>query len=61
MIWIFTVETISALPVMRKLRRMGEEIGEDELDDFDDLRDRLEEAFKQLTRHAKRETARHEG
>ncbi|MGB5518713.1 MAG: V-type ATP synthase subunit A [Gammaproteobacteria bacterium] len=55
------VESISTLPVMRKLKRMGEEIGEDDLDNFDDLRIELEEAFTQLIRHAKRETAHHEG
>ena len=50
-----SVETISALPVMRKLRRMGEEIGEDDMDRFDDLRDELDEAFEQLTRSARQE------
>ncbi|NNJ96264.1 MAG: V-type ATP synthase subunit A [Gammaproteobacteria bacterium] len=56
-----SVESISALPVMRKLRRMGEDIGEDELDDFEDLRDELDEAFEQLTRSAKYEAERDEG
>lgn len=45
-----SVESISALPVMRKLRRMGEEIGEDDLEHFDDLREELDQAFEQLTR-----------
>jgi V/A-type H+-transporting ATPase subunit A len=56
-----SVESISALPVMRKLRRMGEEIGEDDLDDFDGLRDELDEAFEQLTRSGKHEAERDKG
>ena len=56
-----SVESISALPVMRKLRRMGEEIGEDDLDDFDDLREELDEAFEQMTRSGKQEVARDKG
>ena len=56
-----SVETLSAMPVMRKLRRMGEEIGEDEVDRFDELRDELDEAFEHLIRSAKQETASDEG
>jgi V/A-type H+-transporting ATPase subunit A len=56
-----SVEAISALPVMRKLMRMGEEIGEDDLDSFDVLRIELDEAFEQLTGSAKQEAVSHEG
>jgi V/A-type H+-transporting ATPase subunit A len=56
-----SVESLSALPVMRKLRRMGEEIGEDDMDRFDDLRDELDEAFEQLTRSTRQETETDEG
>ena len=42
------VETIAALPVMRKLMRMGEELGEDDLEKYDDLRSELDDAFTHL-------------
>ena len=44
----FSMETVAALPVMRKLMRMGEEIGEDDLDRYNDLRIELDDAFSQL-------------
>ena len=56
-----SVEAISALPVMRKLVRMGEEIGEDDLDSFDELRIELDEAFEQLIRSATQQETSHEG
>ena len=56
-----SIETISALPVMRKLMRMGEEIAEDDLDRFDELRIELDDAFEKLTRNAKQEAVRDEG
>jgi V/A-type H+-transporting ATPase subunit A len=43
------VEDIAALPVMRRLRRMGEEIGEDELEGFDRLRLELDAECSALT------------
>ncbi len=46
------VEDISALPVMRRLRRMGEEIGEDDLDKFDELRLELDQECTELTKRA---------
>ncbi|MEA2094538.1 MAG: ATPase, partial [Pseudomonadota bacterium] len=46
------VEDISALPVMRRLRRMGEEIGEDDLGKFDELRLELDEECTDLTKRA---------
>ncbi len=45
-----TLEAISALAVMRRLMRMGEEIGEDDLDKFDQLRAELDHSFTRLTR-----------
>jgi len=43
-----SVETITALPIMRRLMRMGEEIGEDDLDRFDGLRTELDAVFSGL-------------
>jgi V/A-type H+-transporting ATPase subunit A len=46
-----TVEAINALPVTRQLRRMGEDIDEDEQPEkFDELRRDLEAAFTRLSR-----------
>jgi V/A-type H+-transporting ATPase subunit A len=45
------VETINALPVLRRLRRMGEDIGEEQVEeDFENLRGDLEAVFTALTR-----------
>jgi len=41
---------VAALPVMRRLRRMGEEIDAAALDEFDGLRQKLEADFTGLTR-----------
>jgi V/A-type H+-transporting ATPase subunit A len=46
------VEDIAALPIMRRLRRMGEEIGEDELEKFEELRQVLDDECSQLSRGA---------
>jgi V/A-type H+-transporting ATPase subunit A len=46
------VEAINQLPVMRRLRRMGEDIGEDEMKKFDRLRNDMVSEFTQLTRSA---------
>jgi V/A-type H+-transporting ATPase subunit A len=46
------VEAINQLPVMRRLRRMGEDIGEDEMKKFDQLRNDMVSEFTQLTRSA---------
>ncbi len=48
------VEDIAALPVMRRLRRMGEDIGESELEKFDELRQELDEACLRLSKGAGR-------
>ena len=50
-----SVEAINALPVMRRLRRMGEEIGDHELDKFDELRHELEVECTRLTKQAARD------
>ena len=47
-----SVEDIAALPVMRRLRRMGEEIGEEELEKFDALRQTLDSECSKLSRRA---------
>jgi V/A-type H+-transporting ATPase subunit A len=41
---------LAAMPVLRQLRRMGEEIGEDALERFDRLRQTLEAEFTALLR-----------
>ena len=47
------VEDINALPVMRRIRRMGEDIDDDEQQvKFDELRRALDAAFTRLTREA---------
>jgi len=45
-----SVEAINQLPVMRRLRRMGEDIGEDEMEKFNQLRNAMVSEFTQLTR-----------
>ena len=47
-----SVEAINQLPIMRRLRRMGEDIGEDEMEKFDQLRNDMLSEFTQLTRSA---------
>jgi len=49
------VEDIAALPIMRRLRRMGEEIGENELEKFEELRQVLDDECSQLSRGATRD------
>jgi V/A-type H+-transporting ATPase subunit A len=51
-----SIKTISRLPVMRRLMRMGEEIGEGELEKFDELRTELDIVFTQLTHKATQDT-----
>lgn len=55
-----TVETITALPIMRRLMRMGEEIGEDELDRFDGLRVELDSVFSGLLHASRQQAVSHE-
>jgi V/A-type H+-transporting ATPase subunit A len=50
-----SVEAINGLPVMRRLHRMGEEIGDDELDRFDALRQELEDECTRLTTQVARD------
>jgi V/A-type H+-transporting ATPase subunit A len=54
------IEAISKLPVVRKLMRMGEEIGEDDLDRFAELNTELDEAFTDLMRNTSPEAQTHE-
>ena len=50
---MISVEDINALPVMRRIRRMGEDIDDDEQQvKFDELRRALDAAFTRLTREA---------
>ncbi|HEY5720553.1 MAG TPA: V-type ATP synthase subunit A, partial [Gammaproteobacteria bacterium] len=44
-----TVTAIGALPILRRLQRMGEEIGDDALERFDTLHDELDAQFFSLT------------
>lgn len=48
-------ESIRALPVMRRLMRMGEEIGEDNLENFDQLQNEMEAAFSLLGQEMNRQ------
>jgi V/A-type H+-transporting ATPase subunit A len=43
------VDAIAALPVLRRLQRMGEEIGDDAMDRFDLLQRELDSQFYALT------------
>jgi len=52
-----TIEAIEGRPVLRRLRRMGEEIGEDRLDGFDALRAEIDRAFAGLAAPAPGEEA----
>ena len=54
------IETINSLPIMRRLMRMGEEISEDELDKFNELRIELDAAFTHLTSRENRENDNNE-
>jgi len=44
-----SVERINGLPIMRRIRRMGEEIAEDQLDDFRELMRTMEAEFTSLS------------
>ena len=46
------IEDITTLPLLRRLRRMNEDIGETAMDKFHDLRSDMENAFANLTREA---------
>jgi V/A-type H+-transporting ATPase subunit A len=52
-----SIDVISSLPVMRNIMRMGEELGEDELERYEDLAKELESAFTELMRQSRQETA----
>jgi len=43
------VDRVSSLALMRRLRRMGQEVGEDELDRFEELGRRIEDEFDRLS------------
>ncbi len=49
-------QRIAEIDIMRRLQRMGEEIGEDEIDKFNELRSSLESAMADLTRAASHAT-----
>lgn len=42
------VELISTLPILRRLRRMNEDIGEQDMERFETLRTDMENAFSSL-------------
>jgi V/A-type H+-transporting ATPase subunit A len=42
------VHDISSLSLLRRLKRLGEDIGDDELEKFDDIREELDNAFERL-------------
>jgi hypothetical protein len=50
------VDDIAALPVLRQLRRLGEELPEDDLDAAKALRARIGEAFEELKDGGARES-----
>jgi V/A-type H+-transporting ATPase subunit A len=50
------IDRMSALPVMRRLMRMGEEIGEEDIDRFSELRVELDNAFSDLQSQSRKET-----
>jgi V/A-type H+-transporting ATPase subunit A len=47
-----TVEAINALPLMRRLRRMGEDIDDEHVEEFAALQDELEAELDRLTKEA---------
>jgi V/A-type H+-transporting ATPase subunit A len=51
-----SIETISTMPVMRRLMRMAEEISEDNLAEFTKLQTELDTAFAQLKHNVVQET-----
>jgi V/A-type H+-transporting ATPase subunit A len=46
------IDDITSMPLLRRLRRMNEDIGEDEMDKFNSLRSDMETAFANLEREA---------
>ena len=46
------IEDVTSLPLLRRLRRMNEDIGEGAMDKFHTLRSDMETAFANLTREA---------
>ena len=48
-----SVEAISALPLMRRLRRMGEDIDDEHVEEFETLDDDMEAEFARLTEEAR--------
>ncbi len=49
-----SVEVIAALPLMRRLRRMGEDIDDDHIEALEALQDEMEAEFARLTKEARR-------
>jgi hypothetical protein len=48
---------VAGMPVMRRLRRMGEEIDDDNLDKFEQLRQALDAAFTALVKEKPEDAA----
>jgi V/A-type H+-transporting ATPase subunit A len=46
------IENITSLPILRRLRRMNEDIGEDNMDKFETLRKEIENIFAKLVSEA---------
>jgi V/A-type H+-transporting ATPase subunit A len=46
------IENITSLPILRRLRRMNEDIGEDDMDKFETLRKEMENIFAKLVSEA---------
>ena len=53
------IELINNLPLIRKLRRMGEDISEAEIEQYDDLRTEQEEAFAKLVASSQEKELEH--
>lgn len=53
------IELINSLPLIRKLRRMGEDISEAEIEQYDDLRTEQEEAFAKLVASSQEKELEH--
>ncbi|NIQ98037.1 MAG: hypothetical protein GWN87_30695 [Desulfuromonadales bacterium] len=42
------IEEISAMHLLRKLKRLGEEIGDDEIERFEEVQREIDDAFDEL-------------
>lgn len=55
-----SIETITSLPILRRLMRMGEDISEANLDKYNDLSNELDAVFAQLSLRAEQVTDKNE-